>query len=77
MDYLEMFQEWNETMISTIRRNLSADLKAGYQQRGPVIMGYLKELDKRRELYRELYSLKTLQDAQKWCKGYLLLHELI
>ncbi len=70
MKYFEIWFEDKKAMIETMRRNLNADLEAGYDPNGYNIRKQRVDIETyEREFDRQMDAFKTMEDTKvnRWC----------
>ena len=70
MKYFEIWFDDKKSMMETMRRNMQADLDAGYNPTGYCICKQVVELeDYEREFDRQMDAFKNMEDAKvdRWC----------
>jgi len=70
IDWLEMYCADRESMLSTMARNMAADLECGYDYFGKSIMQQRAKIEEFRANYDKILDMfKTMTDdaVQHWC----------
>ena len=70
INWFEMWYEDKQAMVSTMMRNMTADIEAGYSPMGQSIQKQLKEIREYSEMFdQEMQNFRTMDEAkiQHWC----------
>lgn len=68
--WFEIWEDYKRSILSTMHKNLSADLDAGYSYTGQSIQGQLASIDEyKHEFDEQLLSFvgKTNKEIEDWC----------
>lgn len=75
MDWFQIWMDDKESIISTMVKNMSADLNAGYNYFGECIKRQRREIEKYKEEFdRQIMSFADMDDGKRnrWCYYDLL-----
>ena len=70
IDWFELWQDDRECMLSTMIRNMAADLNAGYDYFGRCITNQRDEIEnykKETESAFDLFKSMTEEQVNRWC----------
>ena len=70
IDWFELWQDDRECMLSTMIRNMAADLNAGYDYFGRCITNQREEIEnykKETESAFDLFKSMTEEQVNRWC----------
>lgn len=70
IDWFELWQDDRECMLSTMIRNMAADLNAGYDYFGRCIINQREEIEnykKETESAFDLFKAMTEEQVNRWC----------
>jgi len=70
IDWFELWQDDRECMLSTMIRNMAADLNAGYDYFGKCIINQREEIEnykKETESAFDLFKSMTEVQVSRWC----------
>lgn len=69
-DWFLMWNDDKRAMIDTMKRNVEADIDAGYNERGFTVVKAKEALDRYIRRYEddvESFKRMTEKDVQRWC----------